>query len=116
MLELSTALKQVSRYKTEYRPTTDIREISSTLPSPLVGVVIQRRFFVHLHTISSLMCPECTILDQKGDAHSTFQNFLFTAECILVYVPRSKSNIVICELEDACTEGYELFGFPLSQT
>jgi hypothetical protein len=34
----------------------------------------------------------------------------------LVYVPRSNSNFVICELEDACTEGYELFCFPLSQT
>ncbi len=65
---------------------------------------------------TSRMCLECTILDQIGDAHSTFQNFLFTSDCISVYVPCSKSNIVICELEDACTEGYELFGFPLSQT
>jgi hypothetical protein len=113
--ELCTTLKQVSRYKTEYHPPTDIQEISSSTPSPMVGVVIHRRFFVHLAT-TSRMCLECTILDQKGDAHSTFKNFLFTAEYILVYVPRSKSNIVICKLEDACTEGYESFGFPSSQT
>jgi hypothetical protein len=81
----------------------------------MVGVVIHRRFFVHPNT-TSRMCLECTILDQKRDAHSTFKNFLFTAECISVYVPRSKSNIVICELEDARTEGYESFGFPSSQT
>jgi hypothetical protein len=113
--ELSTSLKQVSHYKTEYRPPTDTGQISSTTPSQMGGVVIHRCFFVHPHT-TSRMCLKCTILDLKGDAHSTFQNFLFTAECISVYVPRSKSNIVICELEDACTEGYELFGFPLSQT
>jgi hypothetical protein len=63
------------------------------------------------------MCLECTtILDQVGDAHSTFQNFHFTSECILVYVPCSKSKVVIYELEDACTEAYESFGFLLSQT
>jgi hypothetical protein len=45
-----------------------------------------------------------------------FKNFLFTSECISVYVARSKSNVVVCELEDACTEAYESFGFPLSQT
>jgi hypothetical protein len=114
--ELSnTALKQLSRYKTEYRPTGDKREISSTTPSQMTGVVIHRRFFVDVNT-TSRMCLECTILDQIGDAHSMFQNFLFTSDCNSVYVPRSKSNIVICELEDACTEGYESFGFPLSQT
>jgi hypothetical protein len=44
------------------------------------------------------------------------RNFLFTAKCISVYVPRSKTNVVICELEDACTEGYKSFGFPFCQT
>jgi hypothetical protein len=113
--ELSKTLKQVRRYKTEYHPTTNRRKISSTLPKTMAGVVIHRRFFVHPNT-TSRMCLECTILDQNGDAHSTFQNFFFIAECISVYVPRSKTNVVICELEDACTEGYEPFGFPLCQT
>jgi hypothetical protein len=100
--ELSTTLKQVSRYKTRYRPTTDTRKISRTLPKTMAGVVIHHRFFVHPNT-TSRMCLECTILDQKGDAHSRFQNFLFITKCISVYVPRSKTNIVICELEDAAT-------------
>jgi hypothetical protein len=113
--KLSTTLKQARRYKTEYGPTTDTRKISSTLPKTMAGVVIHCRFFVHPNT-TSRMCLECTILDKKGDAHSTFQNFLFTAKCISVYVPSSKTNVVICELEDACTEGYESFGFPLCQT
>jgi hypothetical protein len=113
--ELSAALSKVSRYQTDYRPTTDVREISSTTPNRMLGVVIHRRFFVNPST-NSRMCLECTMLDHIGDPHSTFQNFLFTSECISVYVARSKSNVVVCELEDACTEGYESFGFPLSQT
>jgi hypothetical protein len=110
--DLSTTLKQVNRYKTEYRPTTNTRGISSTLPKTMAGVVIHHRFFVYPNTTSRI-CLKCTILDQKGDAHSMFQNFIFTAECISVM---SKTNVVICELEDACTEGYESFGFPLCQT
>jgi hypothetical protein len=113
--ELSTALSKVSCYKTKYCPTTGIREMSSSTPSQMTGVVIHRRFFVNPNT-TIRMCLECTILDQIGDAHLSFQNFLFTSECILVYIPHSKSNVVIFELEDACTEGYEFFGFPLSQT
>jgi hypothetical protein len=34
---------------------------------------------------------------------------------MLVYVSHSKSNIVVCELENDCNEGYELFGFSMSQ-
>jgi hypothetical protein len=30
-------------------------------------------------------------------------------------VSRSKSNIVVCELENDCNEGYESFGFSMSQ-
>ena len=56
------------------------------------------------------------MLDHLGDAHSVFQNYLFTSECISAYLTRSKSNVVVCELQDSCNEGYESFGFPLSQT
>jgi hypothetical protein len=51
-----------------------------------------------------------------GDAHSAFECFLFTVEVISTYGSKSKSNVVICKLADACHEGYESFGFPLSQT
>jgi hypothetical protein len=32
------------------------------------------------------------------------------------YVTRSKTNVVICELEDDCTDGFESFGFAMSQS
>jgi hypothetical protein len=51
-----------------------------------------------------------------GDVHSTFQNYLFTVEVVSSYVPCSKKSVIICKLEDACLEGYELFGFPSQPT
>jgi hypothetical protein len=52
--KLSTALLEVSRYKTKYRPTMDIREISSSTPNRMTGVVIHRRFFVNPKTRNHL--------------------------------------------------------------
>jgi hypothetical protein len=77
------------------------------------GVVIHRRFFRNHN--SSKMCLECTFLDHVADPHSTLMNYLFTLECMSVYVSRSKSNIVVCELENNCNEGYQSFGFSMSQ-
>jgi hypothetical protein len=62
------------------------------------------------------MCLECTFLDNLGDAHQTFQKSLFTSGCISAYLTRSKSNVVVSKLEDSRIEGYELFGFSLSQS
>jgi hypothetical protein len=111
--ELSSALSTAGHYKTEYLPANDERPISSSTPVGLLGVVIHRRFFRDHN--SSKMCLECTILDQVGDPHSTFKNYLFTSECMSVYVARSKTNIVVCELEYVCNDGYESFGFAMSQ-
>jgi hypothetical protein len=113
--ELSAALSKAGRYYTEYRPATDIREVSLTTPQRMLGIVIHRQFFVSPN-ITTKLCLECTVLDQLGDAHSTFHSYLFTSECISAYLTRSKSNVVVCELEDSCNEGYESFGFPFSQT
>jgi hypothetical protein len=79
-----------------------------------MGIVIHQRFFMNCSTTK--MCLECTILGPMGDAHSTFECYLFTVEVVSSYVSKLKSNVVICELANACTEGYELFGFPLSQS
>ena len=113
--ELVSALSTLGRYNTEYRPTGDVREVSTTTPRRMSGIVIHRRFFVSPNT-NQKTCLECTILDMVADPHTTYQNFLFTSECIISYLSGSRSNVVVCELEDACTEGYESFGFPMSQT
>jgi hypothetical protein len=112
--DLSSALATYGRYKTLYRSTEDRREISLTLPQHILGVVIHQRFFVTPNTRK--MCLECTCLGPTADPHLTFQNYLFTVESMAAYVGKSKSNVVVCELEDDVTEGYEQFGFPsLSQ-
>jgi hypothetical protein len=111
--ELSSALAKVERYKMDFLPTNDTRPISISPPLGLAGVVIHHRFFRNHN--SSKMCLECTFLDHVADPHSTFKNYLFTSECMLVYVSRSKSNIVVCELENDYNEGYKLFGFSMSQ-
>jgi hypothetical protein len=91
----------------------DTREVSISLPSRLLGVVIHWHFFVNCTTTK--MCLESTILGPTGDAHLTFENHLLNVEVVSSYVARSKTNVVICELEDACIEGCESLGFPLSQ-
>ena len=79
----------------------------------MLGVVIHKRLF--LSPQSTKMCLECTVLANGGDIHSIFQNYLFSVEVITSYVVRSKSNVIVCELEDDCPDGYECMGFPLSQ-
>ena len=111
--ELSSVLSKVGCYKPDFLPTNDKRPISSSTPVGLLGVVIHRRFFRNQN--SNKMCLECTILDQVGDPHPTFKNYLFTCECMSVYVSRSKTNIVVCELKNVCSEGFKSFGFAMSQ-
>ncbi len=113
--ELITFLSSLGRYNTEYRSIGDVREVSTTTPRPMLGIVIHCRFFVS-RNITQKTCLECTILDMVADPHTTFQHFLFTSECIISYLSGSRSNVVICELEASCSEGYESFGFSLSQT
>jgi hypothetical protein len=113
--ELSAALSKCGRYQNEYLLTDDVREVSATTPKHTWGIVIHRQFFVYPN-ITNKMCLECTFLDSLGDAHQTFQKYLFTSECISACLTRSKSNVVVCELEDSCLDGYEPFGFSLSQS
>ncbi len=113
--ELITALSSSGRYNTEYRPPGDVQKVSTTTPPHMLGIVIHRRFFMSPN-ITQKLCLECTILDQLADAHTTFQNYLFTSECIISYLSSLKSNVVVCELEDLCNEGYKQFVFPMSQT
>ena len=76
--ELSMALSNIVRYKNNFRSKEDVRDISISIPTKVLGVVIHRRFFVNLNTRK--MCLECTILGPTGDAHPTFQNYLFSVE------------------------------------
>ena len=111
--DLSTDLSNRTRYNTYQRPPGDVRVVSISVPTRMIGLVIHQRYFVHGN--STKMCLECTILGSTGDPHETFQKYLFSVEVISSYVTRSKSNVLICELEDDCTQGYESFGYPLSQ-
>ncbi len=112
--ELSSALSKVSRYRTGFLSEEDKRVVSDSLPTRMLGIVIHQRFYLNRETTK--MCLECTCLDHIGDRHSTFQNYLFEVEIVASYVHRSKTNVVVCELEDACIEGYESFGFPTQET
>jgi hypothetical protein len=111
--ELSSPLSKVGSYKMDYLPINDKQPMSSSTPVGLLGVVIHHRFFRNQN--SNKMWLECTILNQVGDPHPTFKNYLFTCECMLVCVSRYKTNIVVCELENVCSEGFESFGFAISQ-
>jgi hypothetical protein len=111
-LDLSSGLLNRTRYKNDHRdPKTDSRVISETTPKLMTGVVIHRRFYEKPG--ASKLCVECTILVGLGDAHSTFQKYLFTVETIAAYINRSKTNVIISELEAGIPEGMESMGFPL---
>ncbi len=119
-VQLSSNLGIPNFFSTSFLPLGDKRMVSTTLPKLIKGMVIHKHRFIRgdLQNNSTManMCLECTILDMVADPHTTYQNFLFTSECIISYLSGSRSNVVVCELEDACTEGYESFGFPMSQT
>jgi hypothetical protein len=111
-LDLSSGLLNRDRYKNEHRdPKADVRVISETIPNKMTGVVLHGPYFQK--TGSSKLCVECTILVGFGEVHSTFKNYLFTVETIAAYINRSKSNVIISELEAGIPEGMESMGFPL---
>jgi hypothetical protein len=58
------------------------------------------------------MVLECSFLTLNGDVHSTFENYLFQIEPITAYLCRSKSNVVICELEVDLSDGMQSMGYP----
>jgi hypothetical protein len=81
----------------------------------MLGIIIHQQLFMNWCETTK-MCLECTILDHIGDFHSTFQNYIFAVNAVSSYVHWSKTNVVVCKLEDACIKGYELLGFPTQQT
>jgi hypothetical protein len=88
----------------------DDREVLNSVPLSFLGVVIHGRYFQN-HA-SSKMILGCTFLDQNKDAHTTYQNFLFTIDTISAYLNWSKSNVIVCELEDDLSKGMESMGYP----
>jgi hypothetical protein len=62
------------------------------------------------------MVLKCTFLSQNGDVHPSFENYLFQMETISPYLCRSKSNVVICELEVDHSKGMESMGYPIAQS
>jgi hypothetical protein len=114
-LELSSGLTNLGRYKNDRRdPEKDKRVVSLTTPKSMTGVVIHHRLFVKYP--SSKLCVECSILGELGDLHPTFTHSLFTVESIAAYVNRSKSQVIVCELEAGIPEGLESMGFPMSNS
>jgi hypothetical protein len=112
-LELSSGLTNMGRFKNDRRdPVTDQRVVSLTTPGRMTGVVIHQRLFVN-YPSSSKLCVECSILVELGDLHPTFTNSLFSVESIAAYVNRSKTQVIVCELEAGIPEGLESMGFPM---
>jgi hypothetical protein len=74
-----------------------------------------RRKTVNLH-VELVSDGHCSFLGKAR--HCDYQPWTtprWKCECMSVYVSRSKTNIVVCELENVCSEGFESFGFAMSQ-
>jgi hypothetical protein len=117
--ELSMALSKVGWYKNNnFHSKEKMYKIYIYIyihPHSVIGSC--HSLMVLLNQNTRKMCLEsCTsILGPTGGAQSTFQNYLFSVELMCSYVTHSKTAVVICELEDDCTDGYGSSGFTVSQ-
>jgi hypothetical protein len=117
--ELSMALSKVGWYKNNnFHSKEKMYKIYIYIyihPHSVIGSCHSLMALLNQNTRK--MCLEsCTsILGPTGGAQSTFQNYLFSVELMCLYVTHSKTTVVICELEDDCTDGYGSSRFTVSQ-
>ncbi len=50
---------------------------------------------------SENICLECTILHEQGLEHPSYTSTLFDIDCISAFIIKSKSNVIMCQLEDS---------------
>ena len=106
-MTLSTGIGNISRFSLVSRHPDDSRSIFKEMPatSEIKAVVLHQRYFIssllYDKCTSENICIETTILTTGGLEHPSYTKQLFKVDCISAYITRSKTNIIMSQL-DGC--------------
>jgi hypothetical protein len=104
---LSQGLSSITRFALHNRQDDDSRRVLTELPAltEIKALVIHSRFLITSNLVNQFtpenICLECTILHGEGTEHPGYTQQLFKIACIAAYIIRSKSNIIVSQLEVA---------------
>jgi hypothetical protein len=102
---LSQGLSSLTRFALHNRQDDDQRQVMTELPAlnEIKALVIHSRYLITSNLINQFtpenICLECTILHEEGTEHPSYTQQLFKIACIAAYVIRSKSNLILSQLE-----------------
>ena len=103
--KLSQGLSSITRFPLHNRPDDDVRNVLSELPAlnEIKALVIHSRYLITRNVVNQFtpenICLECTILHGEGTEHPSYTQQLFKIACIAAYIIRSKSNLIVSQLE-----------------
>jgi hypothetical protein len=118
---LGRNLALISKFQTEHRPLNDERIIFGELPSSkeVIGIVLHKLYLIdsaHFNSESAEnLAVECTILHKYGEAHRSYTKQLFKVHCIDSWLQKSKSNTVLCQLEELTIDNAQMSQTQMSQ-
>ena len=101
----SQGLSSVSRFALHSRMDDDVRTVLTELPAlkEIKALVIHSRYLITSNLVNRFttenICLECTILHHEGREHPRYTQQLFKIACVAAFVIRSKSNLIISQLE-----------------
>jgi hypothetical protein len=103
-------LNNSGKYTTHIRDAGDHRNVVRNFPTGVVGVVIHRRLLISTNLVqpncAENFCLECTVLKQGGGECEVFTKALFNVPSVGAFITKSKSNIIICEVETSSGMSY----------
>jgi len=109
-LTLSTGIADISRYSLVSRRPDDNRNIFKEMPAlnEIKAIVLHQRFLItgllYNNYTSDNICIETTILSHEGLEHPSYTRQLFKVDCISAYITKSKTNIIMSQLDGSNTQ------------
>jgi hypothetical protein len=118
--KLSQGLSSIARFALHNRKDDDDRTVMTQLPAlnEIKALVIHSRHLIASNLVNQFTpentCLECTVLHGEGTEHPSYTQQLFKIACVAACVIRSKSNLILSQLE-VSTVPEELVHQSLSQ-
>ena len=102
-------LNNTGKYTTHIRDAGDHRNVVRNFPTGVVGVVIHRILLISNNLVhpncAENFCLECTVLKEGGECEF-FTKALFNVASVGAFITKSKTNIIICEVESSSGMSY----------
>jgi hypothetical protein len=81
------------------------------------GLVIHHRFLINSKLLnpdsSENLSLKCTILHELGLEHPSYTRQLFKTDCRAAFIIRSKSNLIMCQLEESTSTESQTSSTPM---